>query len=84
MSNMNVNITSGLSNLDVTIAGSVSHPDLTVSPKETLTLTLTAQLAAPQVFVGPDAPTENYKYLWMQTGLGSDGSGFSLWFNDGA
>jgi hypothetical protein len=35
------------------------------------------------VFVGPDAPTTTTdQYLWIQTGLGTDGECFSVWFND--
>lgn len=35
------------------------------------------------VFVGPDAPTTRTdQYLWIETGLGADGEGFSVWFND--
>lgn len=35
------------------------------------------------VFVGPDAPaTSTDQYLWIETGLGSDGLGFTVWFND--
>lgn len=37
------------------------------------------------VFVGPTAPMfPPPEYLWLQTGLGADGTGFTLWFNDPA
>ena len=41
-------------------------------------------LDATGVFVQPDQPVGNGPYLWVQTGLGDDGSGFTLWVEDGS
>ena len=35
----------------------------------------------PYVFVQPTQPSYTDPYLWWQTGLGDDGSGFTLWVN---
>ena len=37
-----------------------------------------------EVFVQPTAPTPTGSpYLWIQTGLGADGTGFTFWVEDG-
>jgi len=39
--------------------------------------------APKDVFVSDTQPTtETDQYLWIQTGLGDDGTGFTAWFND--
>lgn len=39
-----------------------------------------------QLFIGPAAPpttvTTGHDYIWIQTGLGVDGTGFTIWFED--
>lgn len=37
-----------------------------------------------EVYVQPSVPNANITrpYLWIETGLGTDGEGFSVWFND--
>lgn len=40
--------------------------------------------AAQNVFVQPIVPTpQTPTYVWFQTGLGSDGTGITLWIEDG-
>ena len=36
-----------------------------------------------QVFVQPAQPAAAGPYLWVQTGLAPNGSGFTFWFEDG-
>lgn len=38
---------------------------------------------AQQVFVQDTAPTFSNVGIWVQTGLGDDGTGFTFWFEDG-
>lgn len=38
---------------------------------------------AREVFVQPDEPQVPGPFIWVQTGLGVDGSGFTIWFEDG-
>lgn len=40
-------------------------------------------MLSPNVFVGPTNPGIVGVGLWMQTGLGTSGSDFTLWFEDG-
>ena len=40
--------------------------------------------AAGNTFIGPDAPVSHpAQYMWLQTGLGADGTGMTLWVEDG-
>lgn len=41
--------------------------------------------AGGQIFIQPEQPEapEGQSYWWVQTGLGADGSGFTVWFEDG-
>jgi hypothetical protein len=40
--------------------------------------------AAGNTFVGPTPPvTHPAAYMWLQTGLGADGQGMTLWVEDG-
>lgn len=40
--------------------------------------------ASGNVFVQPDAPVSAPpSYMWLQTGLGEDGTGMTLWVEDG-
>ena len=41
-----------------------------------------AAAGASPLFVGPTTPAFVGAYLWMETGLG-DGTGFTLWMEDG-
>lgn len=52
----------------------------------TVTVTASGGGGAQQCFVQPTAPevAPGVPYLWVQTGLGSDGSGFTLWIGDGS
>lgn len=56
--------------------------------------TVLLAVPGPQGARGPEGPRSTYvqptapvappaTYLWLQTGLGADGSGFTLWFEDG-
>ena len=40
--------------------------------------------AAGNTFIGPTAPVSHpAEYMWLQTGLGDDGKGMTLWVEDG-
>ena len=40
--------------------------------------------AAGNTFIGPTAPVSHpAEYMWLQTGLGADGKGMTLWVEDG-
>lgn len=40
--------------------------------------------AAGNTFIGPTAPVSHQaEYMWLQTGLGDDGKGMTLWVEDG-
>lgn len=43
----------------------------------------TTAMANARTHVGPTPPTGTGPYLWVQTGLGPDGSDFDLIFEDG-
>ncbi len=37
-----------------------------------------------RLFIGPAAPvTDLTEWMWVQTGLGPDGTGFTIWLEDG-
>lgn len=36
-----------------------------------------------QAFVQPTQPAVDGAYLWVQTGLGEDGTEFTIWIEDG-
>lgn len=36
-----------------------------------------------QIFISNEQPIGS-EFIWIQTGLGKDGSGFTIWFEDGS
>ena len=47
---------------------------------------VTALEGAPRVYVQPAAPTvaPGTAYVWVQTGLGANGTDWTVWFDDGS
>lgn len=58
-------------------------PGFLATDEELAEATGSAVAAGQNVFIGPDAPEDPpATYAWFETGLG-DGSGFTLWIEDG-
>jgi hypothetical protein len=76
-------------NIDVTQTPP-NQVSVVTSPGVNLTLTTTVQEVAvgnfvpkQNLFIGTQNPGTTGPWLWIQTGLGSDGSGFTFWIEDG-
>jgi hypothetical protein len=55
--------------------------NFSVGQKIVMTVPVAMDFQAP-TYIGSTQPTDTVPYLWIQTGLGDDGTGFTFWIND--